>query len=52
LIDRYHLVVFPLLLGAGKRLFSATDKDTQKLKLVEHEAYANGLQKQVFDVIR
>ncbi|MFJ4776531.1 dihydrofolate reductase family protein [Streptomyces sp. NPDC088762] len=52
LIDRYHLLVFPLLLGAGKRLFSSTDKDTQHLKLVEHEAYANGLQKQVFDVVR
>jgi dihydrofolate reductase len=52
LIDRYHLLVFPLLLGAGKRLFSATDKDTQKLKLVEHEAYANGVQKNVFDVVR
>ncbi|WP_329396336.1 dihydrofolate reductase family protein [Streptomyces lydicus] len=52
LIDRYHLIVFPLLLGAGKRLFSATDKDTQKLKLVEHEVYTNGLQKNVFDVVR
>ncbi|MGW7264467.1 dihydrofolate reductase family protein [Streptomyces sp. NPDC054842] len=52
LIDRYHLLVFPLLLGAGKRLFSATDKDAQKLKLVEHEAYANGVQKNVFDVVR
>ena len=52
LIDRYHLLVFPLLLGAGKRLFSSTDKDTQKLKLVEHEAYSNGIQKNVFDVIR
>ncbi|MFF5468749.1 dihydrofolate reductase family protein [Streptomyces achromogenes] len=52
LIDRYHLLVFPLLLGAGKRLFSATDKDAQKLKLVEHEAYANGIQKNVFDVVR
>ncbi|MER6814088.1 dihydrofolate reductase family protein [Spirillospora sp. NPDC000708] len=52
LIDRYHLLVFPVLLGAGKRLFSGTDKDAQKLKLVEHEAYANGIQKNVFDVVR
>ncbi|TGA94391.1 dihydrofolate reductase family protein [Streptomyces sp. MZ04] len=52
LIDRYHLLVFPLLLGAGKRLFSGTDKDAQKLKLVEHAAYANGIQLNVFDVVR
>ncbi|MEU8956265.1 dihydrofolate reductase family protein [Streptomyces sp. NPDC048518] len=52
LIDRYHLLVFPLLLGAGKRLFSDTDKDAQKLRLVEHEVYGNGLQKNVFDVVR
>ncbi|MFF0203749.1 dihydrofolate reductase family protein [Streptomyces sp. NPDC005017] len=52
LVDRYHLLVFPLLLGAGKRLFSTTDKDAQKLRLVEHEAYSNGVQKQVLDVVR
>ena len=52
LIDRYHLLVFPLLLGAGKRLFSSTDKDAQKLRLVEHEVYSNGIQKNVFDVVR
>jgi len=52
LVDRYHLLVFPLLLGAGKRLWSDSDKDTTKLQLVEHEAYANGIQKQVFDVVK
>ncbi|WP_129841331.1 dihydrofolate reductase family protein [Streptomyces sp. RFCAC02] len=52
LIDRYHLLVFPVLLGAGKRLFSDTDKDTQRLRLVEHETYANGIQLNVLDVVR
>ena len=52
LVDRYHLLVFPLLLGAGKRLFSEADKDTTHLELVEHEVYGTGIQKQVFDVRR
>lgn len=52
LVDRYHVLVFPLLLGAGKRLFSTADKDPQSLALVEHEAYSNGIQKMVYDVVR
>jgi dihydrofolate reductase len=50
LVDRYHLLVFPLLLGAGKRLFSAADRPTTRLRLVDHDVYPNGIQKQVFDV--
>ncbi|WP_372492008.1 dihydrofolate reductase family protein [Kineosporia corallincola] len=51
LIDRYHLLVFPLLLGAGRRMFSTADQDARKLRLVEHEVYSNGVQKNVFDVV-
>lgn len=52
LVDRYHLLVFPLLLGAGRRLFSESDHDSVKLDLVDHAVYANGIQKQVLDVKR
>ena len=52
LVDRYHLLVFPTLLGAGKRLFSDTDKDKTMLTMVESESYDNGLQKLVYDVVR
>jgi dihydrofolate reductase len=52
LIDRYHLLVFPVLLGAGKRMYSDTDKDKQMLKVVESETYPNGIQKLVYDVVR
>jgi dihydrofolate reductase len=52
LIDRYHLLVYPVLLGAGKRLFSTADKDAQQLRLIEYAAYANGVQKNVFEVVK
>lgn len=52
LIDRFHLLTFPLLLGAGKRLFSDADKAKQMLTLVDSEAYPNGIQKLIYDVAR
>jgi hypothetical protein len=39
-----------VLLGGGKRLFGEGDKT--RLSLVEHAAYANGIQLNVFDVVR
>ena len=52
LVDRYHLLVFPVLLGAGKRLFSAPDQDKTRLAVVEQATYANGIVLQVLDVVR
>jgi dihydrofolate reductase len=50
LVDRYHLLVFPVTLGAGKRLFDPATTTKTKLTLVEHAAYANGVQLAVYDV--
>jgi dihydrofolate reductase len=51
-VGRYHLLVFPVLLGAGKRLFSTTDKDKQVLTVRESQTYPNGITKLVYDVVR
>ncbi|EXF23973.1 deaminase/reductase [Nesterenkonia sp. AN1] len=52
LIDRYNLLIFPVLLGTGKRLFTAEDHDATKLALRESAHYANGVIKAVYDVRR
>jgi dihydrofolate reductase len=52
LIDRYNLLLFPVLLGAGKSLFSRADNDKQTLRLRESEAYPNGVVKLIYDVAR
>lgn len=52
LIDRYNLLVFPVLLGAGKGLFSTADKDKQVLNLRTSESYPNGIVKVIYDVAR
>ena len=51
LVDRYHLLVFPLLLGAGKRLFGDSGPK-QRLALADSATYSNGIVKLVYDVVR
>ena len=51
LVNRYYLLVSPVLLGAGKRLFSDADKDKQMLRVRESETYDNGITKLVYDVV-
>jgi dihydrofolate reductase len=52
LIDRYNLLVFPVLLGAGKRVFSSADRDKLKLQLRDAATYSNGVAKLIYDVKR
>ncbi|MEU8802878.1 dihydrofolate reductase family protein [Spirillospora sp. NPDC048819] len=52
LIDRYNLLVFPVLLGAGKSIFSREDRDELNLKLRDSATYSNGVAKLVYDVMR
>jgi dihydrofolate reductase len=40
LIDRYHLIVYPIILGEGLKLFD--EGSTAKLKLIEAKPFASG----------
>jgi dihydrofolate reductase len=51
LVDHWNLMVFPVILGSGERLFPTDAQDKAKLTLRESRTYANGVQLNVFDTV-
>jgi dihydrofolate reductase len=47
LVDEMRLMVFPVILGSGRRIFPDDAEAKVKLDLVESTTYANGVQYQV-----
>jgi dihydrofolate reductase len=52
LVDEWHLQVFPVILGSGKRLWADDVEDKQKLTLRECRSYTSGVQLNIFDTVR
>jgi dihydrofolate reductase len=50
LVDRYNLLMYPLVLGTGKRLFESDA--TAKLQLVDSKAHGNGALHLVYEPVR
>jgi dihydrofolate reductase len=50
LIDRYRLMVFPVMLGAGKRLFNADDVGLRAFKLAEAATTGTGVAMLTYEI--
>ena len=48
LVDALHLLVYPVIVGAGKRLFDGTS-ETKRLRLVETRSFGDGVHLLVYE---
>jgi dihydrofolate reductase len=48
LVDALHLLVYPVIVGAGKRLFDSTG-ETKRLRLAETRTFGDGVQLLVYE---
>ena len=48
LVDALHLLVYPVIVGAGKRLFDSTS-ETKQLQLAEARTFGDGVQLLVYE---
>jgi dihydrofolate reductase len=52
LVDEWRLMVWPVILGSGKRIFPDNTEDKTKLRLERSTTYANGVQLQILRLER
>lgn len=52
LVDRYHLLEFPVILGSGRRLWAEDVVDKSRLRLKESSGFSNGIRLAVLEVDR
>lgn len=48
LVDALHLLVYPVIVGAGKRLFDGTS-ETKRLRLTETRTFGDGIQLLIYE---